>query len=505
VCRHRGYTASVFAGPQAEQTDGPSSDADRARRLMHDVLGHERLQPGQREAIDAVLDGRDTLAVMATGSGKSAIYQTCGAAIAGSTIVISPLIALQRDQVASLAETNAGTPLSIDSTLSTESRRTVLDTIGRRDAEFVFLAPEQLANPETFEAVLRSSPSLVVVDEAHCVSEWGQDFRPAYRDLGGLIDQLGHPTVLALTATASPPVRDDIIEALRMSDPVVIVRGFDRPNIHLSVVRHVEAASRDEAVVAAAASLEGQGIIYTATRRRTAQFARALAKRRRVGRYHGGMKRSERDAAHDAFTADEIDVMVATNAFGMGIDKADVRWVLHADAPQSLDEYYQEIGRAGRDGRPAEAVLFYRPEDVGRQRFHAGSADDEEHRLARSRLETLRTFWETTACRRSLVLSYLGEPFDPPCGRCDNCDKGKTGASDQSSHPYAAGSVVLHRSWGRGTVMQADAGQLTVLFDSVGYRNLSTDVVEEEGLLVPASPAAEDGRAPFRPTAAPSR
>jgi ATP-dependent DNA helicase RecQ len=204
------------------------------------------------------------------------------------------------------------------------------------------------------------------------------------------------------------------------------------------------------------------------------------------------MKRVEREAAQRAFDEDAIDVIVATNAFGLGIDKAGVRWVLHADTPPTLDEYYQEIGRAGRDDLPAAATLFYDPADIARQKFRTGAPSEEERLLARSRLEMMRTFCETTACRRSHVLSYLGEPFEPPCHRCDNCDKRDTQPVD-TSPTYLPGAVVHHHSWGRGTVMQSDQDIVTVLFDTAGYRNLSLELIAERGLLTtgPARPSTD--------------
>jgi ATP-dependent DNA helicase RecQ len=340
--------------------------------LAREVFGFESFRPGQRQAIDAVLAGRDTLAVLPTGSGKSLIYQLAALALDGPTVVVSPLIALQRDQVEGLA--GVDTAAAANSHASASERASTFEALRAGELEFLFLAPEQLANDEVRAHVAEARPSLFVVDEAHCISSWGHDFRPDYLRLGAVIESLGHPTVLALTATASPPVREEIVERLRLVDPAVVVRGFDRPNIFLAVDRFVgeedKRAALVEAVASAAAAGDTPGIVYTATRRSAEELA-ALVGEGAVA-YHGGMSASDRAAAQAAFMDGSAPVVVATTAFGMGIDKPDVRFVFHAEVADSLDSYYQEIGRAGRDGEPARAVLFYRPEDLGLRRFFAG-------------------------------------------------------------------------------------------------------------------------------------
>ncbi|GAB3971903.1 RecQ family ATP-dependent DNA helicase [Actinoallomurus acanthiterrae] len=326
-----------------------------------------------------LLQGHDVLVVMPTGSGKSATYQVPAQLLDGPTIVISPLIALQRDQMLSLAERNAGGAVVINSAQRAGSSEASLEQIRAGKAEYVFLSPEQLAKPDVVDRLAAARPSLIAIDEAHCVSAWGHDFRPDYLGLGRVIELLGHPPVIALTATASPPVREDIVEVLGLRDVHQVIRGFDRPNIALRVRRFAEESTKRRALVADAAERSGLGLVYVATRRDATAYAKELTEAGlHAEAYHAGMKASERERVHTLFSEDGLDVVVATSAFGMGIDKPNVRYVLHSAPPESPDSYYQEIGRAGRDGEPAEAVLYYRSEDLGLRRFFASGRPDEE-------------------------------------------------------------------------------------------------------------------------------
>jgi ATP-dependent DNA helicase RecQ len=360
-------------------------------RVAKRHLGYGELRPGQLDGARSVVGGRDTLAVMSTGSGKSAIYQIAGLLLDGPTIVVSPLIALQEDQMESVEEREDDRlqAATLNSTLTATERAQVFEELRAGELEFVLLAPEQLASAETVARLREATPSLFVVDEAHCVSQWGHDFRPDYLRLGEAREALGDPPLLALTATAAPPVREEIAARLGMRDPEVIVKGFDRPNIWLGVRAFHDAEHKTGALLDAVEEAERPGIVYAATQRGAEDLAAALVDRGvRAAAYHGGMRPRRREQTQEAFMGDDgdVDVMVATIAFGMGVDKPDVRFVFHHDISESVDAYYQELGRAGRNGEPARAVLFYRPEDVGRRRFFASGKVEHDtlDRIARA-------------------------------------------------------------------------------------------------------------------------
>ncbi|MFC7431615.1 MULTISPECIES: RecQ family ATP-dependent DNA helicase [unclassified Agrococcus] len=345
-------------------------------RIARESLGIDALHPQQLEAIELVVAGGDVLAIWATGSGKTAIYQVAAAMRPGVTVVVSPLIALQEDQRLRIEEApRLDGAVVLNSAGGERVRQESWQRLRDGDAQHVLLAPEQLAKPEVVEGLAELEVALLVVDEAHCIAAWGHDFRPDYLLLGSVAERLGRPPIVALTATASAPVRDEIVERLGIPEASVLVGDLDRPGIALSVVRHVDDDAKRAAVVDQVAALPTPGLLYASTRAGTQRYAEALAERGlRSLVYHGGMAAKAREEVHRRFHEGDVDVVVATSAFGMGIDKPDVRFVVHADVPESIDAYFQEVGRAGRDGADATATLHYRPEDLSLRRYFATKA-----------------------------------------------------------------------------------------------------------------------------------
>jgi ATP-dependent DNA helicase RecQ len=354
-----------------------------ARRVLRDVFGYTEFRPGQAEVISAVLEGRDTLAVMPTGGGKSVCYQVPALLEnEGITLVVSPLLALMKDQVDALHAMGVAAA-AINSSIPVEDQRRTLAEAAEGRLQLLYVAPERFGNGSFVAALRGIRVALLAIDEAHCISQWGHDFRPSYRELGGVRQQVGNPPVVALTATADPRVREDILLRLQLRAPVVHVAGFDRPNLRFEVQRVSSLKEKSQAIADELRALKQESaIVYCGTRKRVEEVTDFLQRSGvKCARYHAGMEDNDRKRIQDAFARDTLRVIVATNAFGMGIDKPDVRMVIHHDMPDSLESYYQEAGRAGRDGEPARCILYYSPRDRSLREFFIEMAHPEAQRV----------------------------------------------------------------------------------------------------------------------------
>lgn len=398
-------------------------DLTAAQHVLRTTFGFDAFRPGQAEIVEAVLAGEDVLAVMPTGSGKSLCYQLPALMGDGLTLVVSPLISLMRNQVAQLSGYGIQAA-SLNSTNDPAENRDILDRIDAGALKLLYIAPERLAKPDTLNRLARAGISLLAVDEAHCISQWGHDFRPEYLTLGTIRQSLPELRIVALTATADKATRADIQEKLFPATPRVFVHGFDRPN--LSLAMRAKSSARKQIAAFVKAHRGQSGIVYCNSRRQTEDLAEALtAAGTPTLHYHAGMDPELRNRHQERFLQEDGVVIAATVAFGMGIDKPDVRFVAHAGLPKNIESYYQEIGRAGRDGLPADTLALYGLDDIRlrRTQIEDSDASPEQKRVEKQRLNALVALCEAPRCRRQTLLAYFGETAEP-CGNCDLCIDG---------------------------------------------------------------------------------
>jgi len=484
---------------------------DRAREVLRDQFGFEAFRSGQEELVKAQLEGRDCLGVMPTGAGKSLCYQIPALAQEGIAIVISPLVSLMADQVRALVQSEIPAAL-LNSQLTSRQQSEVLRDAREGFFKLLYVAPERLDDPRFVTFAQEAPLSLIAVDEAHCVSQWGQDFRPSYLGIGTFVQSLPtRPPVAAFTATATPRVANDIVRLLDLHDPVRVTTGFDRPNLHFEVEQL--SAKRKLARIAAYALAHphDSGIVYCSTRKETESLHEALCQAGvRATRYHAGLPNAERACNQKAFVDDDAPVMVATNAFGMGIDKSNVRYVIHNNMPGSLEAYYQEAGRAGRDGEPSDCLLFWNDSDIATARFFIEQESGNEKLSAeeadavrsaqRRRLEAMVGYCLTTDCLRATILRYFGdsvetgesagsideEQRDSGCGNCGNCE-GNVQAVDVTTTARSVMRCVheLRGRYGKGVVADVLRGSSAEKIREWGLDRAKTfGIVEESSAQV---------------------
>ncbi len=456
-----------------------SSQIAQAEQFLRKYYGYPQFRPGQERIIRSILEGRDVFAIMPTGAGKSICYQIPALLSPGITLVISPLISLMKDQVDAL--TNLGIPASfINSSLSLREEKNRIKKTAEGAYRLLYIAPERLET-DSFGILIDSlsqAVSLVAIDEAHCVSQWGHDFRPSYRRIGPFITELpNRPIVAAFTATATQEVREDILHLLALADPDLHVTGFNRQNLAFTVLRGVN--KKNFVLEYVANNSNSSGIIYASTRKEVDQLYDLLRKKGySAGKYHAGLSDQERIRSQDAFLYDDFRIMVATNAFGMGIDKSNVRYVIHYNLPKNIEAYYQEAGRSGRDGDPSECILLFAPQDILLQKYLIDqtvlSPPRKQHEF--KKLQTVVDYGHTQRCLRQFILEYFGETDAPhECGNCSNCNN-LSEQSDITTEAEKVFSCILRMREQYGVVMVAEVlkGSKNKKILAFGFNRLST-------------------------------